>query len=183
MRWIRHLTCSNRDEKLSRLMDAVGLQGYGFYWMLVEVMADEIREDRAFVTIHSFREWASLLHCSVQTFERLIEQLETCELVAISRGKDALVIELLDPPEIREFIANNRPPVSIWMAIRRRIFGRDQRTCRYCGRKDGSLECDHVIPVSRGGGHEDNNLATACLPCNRSKKDKLLSEWAGPNGA
>jgi hypothetical protein len=76
-------------------MDAVGLQGYGFYWMLVEVMADEIRADRGFVAVHSFRGWASLLHCSVQTFERLIERLETCGLVAISREKDTLVIDCL----------------------------------------------------------------------------------------
>jgi 5-methylcytosine-specific restriction endonuclease McrA len=69
-----------------------------------------------------------------------------------------------------------------WEQIRRRIFGRDNHTCRYCGVVGGRLECDHVIPVSRGGTNEDDNLATACFPCNRSKRARLISEWVGANG-
>lgn len=72
-----------------------------------------------------------------------------------------------------------RPPASIWRAIRERIFRRDDYTCRYCGARGGRLECDHVVPVAKGGGHEDGNLATACFTCNRSKRDKLVSEWEG----
>jgi 5-methylcytosine-specific restriction endonuclease McrA len=45
----------------------------------------------------------------------------------------------------------------------------------------GALECDHVIPVSRGGKNHIENLATACFKCNRSKNDNLLSEWVGAN--
>ena len=41
------------------------------------------------------------------------------------------------------------------------------------------LECDHVIPVARGGGHDDDNLVTACVSCNRSKSDKMLEDWKG----
>lgn len=71
-----------------------------------------------------------------------------------------------------------RPLTHIWTAIRSRIFERDNYTCQYCGKRGVKLECDHVIPVSRGGLHNDENLVTACLKCNRSKSDKLLSEWS-----
>jgi hypothetical protein len=74
--------------------------------------------------------------------------------------------------------SDERPAAHIWAVIRKRIFERDNYTCQYCGR-GGRLECDHIIPVSRGGSHDDNNLATACKPCNQSKKAKLLSEWSG----
>lgn len=33
-------------------------------------------------------------------------------------------------------------------------------------------EIDHVKPLSKGGAHLPANLRPACLPCNRSKKDK-----------
>lgn len=38
---------------------------------------------------------------------------------------------------------------------------------------------DHIKPLARGGKHEIENLAPACLPCNCSKGTKLLSEWSG----
>lgn len=69
-----------------------------------------------------------------------------------------------------------------WALLRAVVFERDDYTCRYCGERGGRLECDHVVPVSRGGTNEMDNLVTACLPCNRSKRDKLLSEWRGRNG-
>lgn len=72
-----------------------------------------------------------------------------------------------------------RPVASAWRVIRERIFKRDGYSCRYCGATGVRLECDHVVPVIRGGGHNDENLATACFDCNRSKRDKLLSEWCG----
>lgn len=71
----------------------------------------------------------------------------------------------------------DRPPPSEWMAIRKRIFQRDDYTCTYCGERGKALECDHIHPVSRGGSHDDENLTTACRPCNRAKRNKTVSEW------
>ena len=70
-----------------------------------------------------------------------------------------------------------RPSQKIWAEIRTRIFLRDNFTCQYCGEYGKRLECDHILPVSRGGGHGDENLATACFACNRSKRNKLVDEW------
>lgn len=69
-----------------------------------------------------------------------------------------------------------RPSASVWAGIRSRIFMRDDFTCAYCGRRGGKLECDHIIPVSRGGWHGDNNLVTACFSCNRAKRDRTPQE-------
>lgn len=70
-----------------------------------------------------------------------------------------------------------RPSGEAWMEIRRRVFKRDDYTCRYCGDRGGRLECDHVVPVSRGGGNGDDNLVTSCFKCNRSKRSRLVEEW------
>lgn len=73
-----------------------------------------------------------------------------------------------------------RPAAAVWSVIRKRVFARDGYVCQYCGVYGGRLECDHVVPVARGGGHDDANLTTACFPCNRSKRDKMLGEWTPP---
>lgn len=51
---------------------------------------------------------------------------------------------------------------------RARVMARDNSACVWCGSAD-SLEIDHVIPVSRGGKHDDANLRVLCQPCNREK--------------
>lgn len=75
-----------------------------------------------------------------------------------------------------------RPPANEWRALRQDVFLRDDFTCVYCGRRGVRLECDHVIPVARGGSHNPENLATSCLDCNRSKRDKTVVEWRANHG-
>lgn len=50
--------------------------------------------------------------------------------------------------------------------------------CTYCGATE-DIEIDHIYPLARGGSHTLRNLTPACGFCNRSKKDRLLSEWIG----
>lgn len=66
---------------------------------------------------------------------------------------------------------------SNWAALREQVFERDKYTCQYCGCQEGPFECDHVVPVSKGGGDDPDNLKTACKPCNRSKGAKMPEEF------
>lgn len=68
---------------------------------------------------------------------------------------------------------------SEWMAVRAKVFERDNYTCRYCGSQSQPFDCDHVNPVSKGGLSVIDNLVTACAPCNRSKGAKTIKEWMG----
>lgn len=64
-----------------------------------------------------------------------------------------------------------------WSATRRIVFSRDGFACTYCGAADVPLQCDHVVPVARGGSDEIDNLTTACAACNASKSAMDVSEW------
>lgn len=44
--------------------------------------------------------------------------------------------------------------------------------CAYCGRDDRPLTQDHLIALSRGGGHTATNVVPACQPCNSRKGDR-----------
>ncbi len=57
---------------------------------------------------------------------------------------------------------------------RRAIFARDDGRCVYCLAIATSI--DHVIPRSRGGAHNWENVVSACHRCNHVKADKTLKE-------
>jgi 5-methylcytosine-specific restriction endonuclease McrA len=57
---------------------------------------------------------------------------------------------------------------------RRSVFARDDSECQYCGQRADSI--DHVVPRSRGGLHEWENVVAACRPCNLRKGDRYLDE-------
>jgi hypothetical protein len=51
----------------------------------------------------------------------------------------------------------------------------DGDPCSYCGGPAG--EKDHIIPVSRGGTGDWDNLAAACRKCNASKQTKDVMQF------
>ena len=73
--------------------------------------------------------------------------------------------------------ASGRLPAAEWADLLSSIFERDNYTCAYCGDRGGRLECDHVVPLARGGSNDPENLVTACFPCNRDKGTKFVGEW------
>jgi hypothetical protein len=60
--------------------------------------------------------------------------------------------------------------------VRAAVFVRDGGRCRRCG-STRSLEVDHIIPASRGGSPEQDNLQTLCRSCNRRKWNKLVPRF------
>lgn len=67
--------------------------------------------------------------------------------------------------------------IEYWNELRKQVFKRDLFTCTYCGKIGGILECDHIVPFSKGGSNELDNLTTSCRKCNRQKKDKSVQEF------
>lgn len=72
-------------------------------------------------------------------------------------------------------------------AYARAAFIRDNFTCQVCGlhpiREDkpwlpniSQLECDHIIPIAKGGKTEMDNLQTLCWKCNRRKGVSLPTD-------
>ena len=56
-----------------------------------------------------------------------------------------------------------------WQVLRLRIFTRDAWRCTRCG-KAGRLECDHVVPLEKGGDpYDPANLQSLCRGCHLAK--------------
>lgn len=65
--------------------------------------------------------------------------------------------------------------------LRRRVFRRDGKRCRYCGQTEGSFHLDHVYPVIKGGETTLENLVVSCKRCNLIKHSKV-GVWPKPIG-
>ncbi len=63
---------------------------------------------------------------------------------------------------------------------RKNILLRDHNTCQYCGKvfTPSELTLDHVLPKSRGGSSNWDNLVACCKRCN-NRKGNCLPEEAG----
>jgi 5-methylcytosine-specific restriction endonuclease McrA len=57
---------------------------------------------------------------------------------------------------------------------RRAVFVRDSHECQYCGAPAENI--DHVLPRSRGGPHDWENVVAACRRCNSRKENRLPHE-------
>lgn len=78
-----------------------------------------------------------------------------------------------------EGLITPRLPDKEWWPLRNSIIREADGICHYCGDANESMCADHVVPLSRGGTNNRDNLVCCCLPCNSSKADRLLSEWKG----
>lgn len=58
-------------------------------------------------------------------------------------------------------------------AKRALVMARDGLKCLCCGGLD-QLRVDHVVPVSKGGTDDEDNLQTLCLWCNSRKGTKAI---------
>ena len=64
-----------------------------------------------------------------------------------------------------------------WKDQRLRVLKRDGYICAYCGEEANQV--DHVIPRSKGGGHELDNLVACCSKCNSLKGAKESGSFLG----
>jgi hypothetical protein len=61
--------------------------------------------------------------------------------------------------------------------LRKQVFERDDYVCQLkldgCSRR--ATEVDHIIPVSKGGMNNLENIQSACMNCNRKKSNEVYA--------
>jgi 5-methylcytosine-specific restriction endonuclease McrA len=81
-------------------------------------------------------------------------------------------------PSVIRLTEFRRIPHQVRALSRKNILIRDRYTCQFCGRAlpASELTLDHVIPRSRGGHTDWDNLVACCHRCNNLKGDRLPQE-------
>jgi 5-methylcytosine-specific restriction endonuclease McrA len=81
-------------------------------------------------------------------------------------------------PSVIRLLEFRRIPYQTRALSRKNLLLRDRYTCQFCGRlfPAHELTLDHVIPRSRGGHTDWDNLVACCHKCNNLKGDRLPDE-------
>lgn len=116
------------------------------------------------------QDYSALSICSVPKAFLLV-YLNKAELVAESELYKLHTVRAEFPmPTVIRLHRYITLPYKGVMLTRQNIFKRDSHRCQYCGTHE-ELTLDHVMPKSRGGKTNWDNLATACKRCNSRKGD------------
>lgn len=83
MRWFKHMTNTRSDERISALIDKCGMEGYGFYWAVLEIVANVMdKTDRCEVT-YSLTTWSSMLLLHHHKVRYLLGNAEVTGLMSV----------------------------------------------------------------------------------------------------
>lgn len=114
---------------------------------------------------------ARRMRLTISEYERVVEPLIS-EFFRRKGGR-------ISSPLLEKFmITSRRKDRRPWipLSIQRAVFGRDGRSCRYCGSVHGPFHLDHVLPWSRGGSNIASNLVVSCSRCNWMKGRRTPEE-------
>jgi 5-methylcytosine-specific restriction endonuclease McrA len=105
---------------------------------------------------------------------------EKAELLEVTRQVLRSSHTRIPVPLVIRLVHYVRLPHRTVPSTRAAVMLRDAYTCQYCGEIPGRnhLTVDHVLPRSRGGAHDWENLVSACTRCNQ-KKGSLTPDEAG----
>ena len=115
----------------------------------------------------------SIRRAIVLLLKEKAELLEAAEATLRATGLSMPV-----PLVIRMVYYVRIPKNSVLPLSRRTVMARDQYTCQYCGMAPirAELTLDHVVPRSRGGKSEWENVVVACRGCNQKKGNRTPRE-------
>lgn len=63
--------------------------------------------------------------------------------------------------------------------FRKRMFQRDNFTCKFCGKRGGHIELDHILPTCLYLHliMDENNVRTLCISCHRKTETFGLNQY------
>ena len=93
MKWFKHMTNSSLDERLARFTDKYGIEAYGFFWRVLEAIAENVDETNRKHIEYSTKTWCKLLGIRPQTFRKLIQESSVLGLFQVSFNSDLVSVE------------------------------------------------------------------------------------------
>jgi len=73
--------------------------------------------------------------------------------------------------QYKYYLRNNKSGKINWGEVEKKLKALNYK-CQICGTKE-NITIDHIIPLSKGGTNEINNLQPLCKSCNSRKSNKL----------
>lgn len=94
MRWFKHMTDARNDEKLAALSDRFGLEGIGFYWTVLEIVAQKMDEKLETSASFSAKKWGSFAGISAKKFQNLAEFCASLGLFFVENDGNLITVNI-----------------------------------------------------------------------------------------
>ena len=102
MKWFRHESNSHKNLKFQSLIDKFGWEGYGFFWILCELVAEQGKNYRIPPTKNWKKYFFSNLNISEEKCDELLKEMANSNLISkISLNKGILFI-----PKMKDYADN-----------------------------------------------------------------------------
>jgi hypothetical protein len=87
---MKHLCLAHQDEELELYLEECGLEGYGFWWLLLEHIGAPLEPGSVQCwQSHSEGKWAQILHVSTRGFRKFSNSLAVRKLILIENFDDS----------------------------------------------------------------------------------------------
>ena len=135
------------------------------FCLLFKELAEVILLDDGRYQSHSFQSWREVSEARARFKHPDDDYIRT------------MTFEIQVPRVIRVLTYDRLPRARVKFN-RRNLFARDGNRCQYCGKRfpAAELSLDHVLPRSRGGGMDWENIVCACVRCNVRKGGRTPGE-------
>lgn len=93
MRWFKHMTATRRDERIASLIDEHGFEGYGIFWAVLEIIAEQMpRGEARYEVRYSLKRWGQLLGCHHNKVKKYLSLLGVHGLVRVEWTEDLIIV-------------------------------------------------------------------------------------------
>lgn len=93
MKWFKHLSSANRDEKLARIRDEFGLEGYGLYWLILEIIAEKVDEKNQTFVEFSPKTWRSFTQISTKKFQLFLNFYQKLGIFVVEFSQNLIKVD------------------------------------------------------------------------------------------
>ncbi|MCK5601541.1 DUF4373 domain-containing protein [Candidatus Pacearchaeota archaeon] len=105
MRWFKHMTSARDNEDLSELLENYGAEGYGVWWIILELIAAQMDKSDKCSARYSFKKWAKSCQVSTKKFQKVTSFLSELEQISIKEcenNTDFLIIKCVKLLKFRD---------------------------------------------------------------------------------
>lgn len=103
MKWFKHFSNASEDESISYILEEMGPEGYGIYFLILETISMQMNEENKTYLKYSSKKWMKLLHISKRSWVNFTKTLKESQEI-LNKKQPLLIIN-----EDDKFIEINCP--------------------------------------------------------------------------
>lgn len=86
MKWFKHISTTYQDEKIAKVIEVLGIEGYGFWWRMLEVVAEKMEKNETEIT-YPIKYFANIFGFSEKKFEKFLKIFQSFEIFCVNFEK------------------------------------------------------------------------------------------------